>query len=135
MLTLGRTAAVTLAVAVTTAVPAASFAATSWHTVARFEGAKHQACKVAVNDGADWKIKNRLVNGDRTKVGAGMTVQKDGEDTKRTWNSGLIRRGHTSAAGAVVMPRDDDRFTLASFEYMGEAGNGGPLAIDDIGPC
>jgi hypothetical protein len=33
------------------------------------------------------------------------------------------------------MPRNDDRFTLVSFEYMGQAGNGGPLDIADIGRC
>jgi hypothetical protein len=135
MQTLGRVAAVSLAVTVTTVLPAASFAATSWHTVATFEGAKHQACKTLVDDGTQWRIKNRLVNGNRTRVGAGMTVQKNGVDTNRTWNSGLVRKGETSDVGSVTMPRNDDRFTLASFEYMGQAGNGGSLAITDIGRC
>jgi hypothetical protein len=135
MQTLGRVAAISLAVTVTTIVPAASFAATSWHTVATFEGAKHQACKTLVDDGTQWRIKNRLVNGNRTQVGAGMTVQKDGVDTNRKWNSGLVRRGHTSDVGSVTIPRNDDRFTIVSFEYMGQAGNGGPLALADIGRC
>src|SRR5689334_19000797 len=112
MQTLGRLAAVSLTAAVVSVVPTSSEAATSWSTLGRLDGAKHQACKVVVNDGADWRIKNRVVNGNRAKVGAGMIVQKNGEDTQRTWSSGLVRRGATSPVGSVTMPRNDDSFTL-----------------------
>ncbi len=135
MQTLGRLTAVILATAAVTALPTASDAANSWTTVTRMDGAKHQACKVPVNGGADWKIKNRLVNGNQTRVGAGMYVQLNGEDTGEQWRSGLVARGQTSPVGSVTMPRGDSAYTLVGTMYEAQAGGGGPVSISDLGRC
>jgi len=143
MHTLGRLAALTVSTALLAAAPTASLAASSfrqaegrtWTTVGTFEGGKHQACKVLINDGTTWKIHNRLVNGRQGKVGAGMTVQKNGVDTQRTWDSGLIARGATSKVGAVAIPKGKPAFTLVAFQYAAQAGTGGPLALGQIGRC
>lgn len=137
-----RFAAVTLSIAVLSSVPAATMAAApadragnSWTTIGKYEGAEHQACKALINDGAAWRIKNRLVNGNQSKVGAGMTVQKNGEDTSRRWDSGLIAKRETSAVGSVNLPKGDDRYSLVAFEYAPQSGTGGPVALSTIGRC
>jgi len=143
MQTSGRLAAVTVSLALLSAVPATSIAApsadaregTSWTTIGKFGGAKHQACATLVDKGTTWRIKNRLVNGNKGRVGAGMIVQKNGVDTHRTWSTGLIPKRTTSKVGSVDLPADDSRFTLVSYEHQSQAGNGGPIALADIGPC
>ena len=135
MQTLGRLAALTLATAAVIAVPTASDAANSWTTLERMDGAKHQACKVVVDDGASWKIKNRLVNGNQARVGAGMKVMRNDEATNRVWSSGLIRRGETSAVGSVKMPRGDDRYSLIASIYGAHSGSGSTVTIGEIGRC
>jgi len=132
---LTATTALLVAVPVGAMVAPAHAAGRSWTTIATYSGAKHQACKELVNDGATWRIYNRLVNGNQAPVGAGMMVLKDKEPTSRVWDSGLIARGHTSDVGSVSIPKGNSAFTLQHSEHESQSGTGGIVGIGSIGRC
>jgi hypothetical protein len=129
--------AVTAPVNTASAAPAAGAAATrTWTTIETLAMAKHQACKVSVNDGATWKIVNRLnsrnVTGGRLR--ASMTVTHHGNLTQRDWTSGWVHQGDVSAAGAVYIPRQPGyglQMTISGDNF----GDGGLLRPMDIGRC
>lgn len=107
-----------------------------WTTVDTSLHARRQACKILVDNGETWKIYNRLVNRPgQGRAGATMIVQKNGEDTKRTWDSGWVAVGRISEVGAVTIPRGDPRFGLISGGYDNAGGGGGPLKLSKIGHC
>lgn len=114
----------------------AARAGLDWHTIGTSRRARHQACKILVNNGETWKIYNRLVNRPgEAKGGAVMIVQKNGEDTKRNWDSGWIAVGRISGVGAVTIRRGDPRFGLLSGAYSSMGGGAGPLKLSKIGRC
>ena len=141
MTTLGRLGATVLTTAVL-AVPvlAASASAAApvaagkhWSTIARWEGAQQQACKVSVRGGAAWKIYGRLVNGQQARIGAGMNV-RHGDEVTSTWRSPLIDEGDTSQVGSVVLPRKPGR-VLEAFQFQSQSGTGGVIRLARIGSC
>ena len=116
--------------------PAADAQANHWTVIERSNRAKHDACKVAVNNGTAWKIFNRLDSRQATggRQRATMTVTLNGADTQRTWASGWVRKGHLSTVGSVIMPRQPGRglvMTLAG----DNSGGGGTIATGAIGRC
>ena len=117
-------------------VPAANAQTNSWTVIERANKARHGACKVSVNEGASWKVYNRLDSRQATggRLRATMTVTVFGASTSRKWASGWVRRGHLSAVGSVIMPRKPGRqlvMTLAG----DNSGSGGTVAVGAIGRC
>lgn len=129
-----------LAVAAPTTAANASAPATqqggrSWTTIETMQHAKHQACKVSVQDGDAWKIYNRLDSRDATgsRLRASMTVLEAGA-AAYAWTSGWVRRDELSTVGSVLLPR------AAAYELEialrgDESGKGGPVRARDIGRC
>ena len=116
-----------------TADAAPARAGKSWTTIATWEGARQQACKVSIRDGAAWKIYGRLVNGRQAKIGAGMNVRR-GDDVTSTWSSPLVAKGKTSDVGAVILPRRPG-FVFEAFQFSAQAGTGAEVAVQKIGRC
>jgi hypothetical protein len=123
------------AVAITTTVAAPASAANSWGLLSNLDGSKLQACKVSVRDGQAWKVKLR-VNGEaaelRTKGRA--VALHDGAVTDRRWRSGWVAAGHTSAVGAVLIPRQAG-WTLEFSHSADEFGGGGEASPGALRRC
>ena len=116
--------------------PAANAQANHWTVIERSNRAKHDACKVSVNNGTAWKVFNRLDSRQATggRLRAAMTATLNGADTQRKWASGWVRKGHLSAVGSVIMPRQPGRrlvMTLAG----DNSGSSGTIATAAIGRC
>jgi hypothetical protein len=123
------------AVAITTTVAAPASAAISWGTLSVLEGSKLQACKVSVRDGQAWKVKLR-VNGEAAEIrtkGRAVAVH-DGATTDRRWRSGWVAAGHTSAVGAVLVPRRAG-WTLEFAHSGDELGSGGGTSPGSLRRC
>ncbi|WP_155993251.1 hypothetical protein [Nocardioides sp. URHA0020] len=120
-------------VAVTSADAAPARAGKSWTTIAKWEGAKHQACKVSIRKGKAFVIYTRLVNGNKAEIGAALMVTK-GSKTRSEWHSPLIAKGKTSKTGKVVFPRNAG-YTLGAGQFQGQMGDGGPVKVTKIGRC
>lgn len=134
------------AVAAAQAAPAS--AALSFTTVetlgqAGHEG-KQQACKLLVTIGSDtyWKINNRL-DGRTLRGGslhATMSVYRGSTKTSRVWQSGEVKPGGLSAVGSILFPHTRSGVPVTGISlvmtiYGANFGNGGPLALGNIGHC
>lgn len=115
--------------------PAAPLGGRSWTTIETMQHAKHQACKVPVNNGTAWRIYNRLDSRNATgpRLRASMTVLEAGAPAY-SWTSGWVHRGDLSAVGSVFMPRTP-AYKLEMSIAGDNAGNGGPVSPRDIGRC
>jgi hypothetical protein len=142
MSTLKRLAATALSAAIiaapvltiSSADAAPAKAGRSWTTIAKWSGAKQEACRVPVKGGEAFKIYTRLVNGHKAEVGAGMTVLKKDKRTKQAWRSPILAKGKTSKTGSVVLPIGP-KYTLEAFQFQGQMGDGGLVNVDKIGRC
>lgn len=135
-LAMGVVATTTALAPVLVVVPTAHAAANNWTVIERGNKAKHGACKVPVNNGAAWKIFNRLDSRQATggRQRATMTVTFKGANTQRKWASGWVRKGNLSAVGSVIMQRQPGRglvMTLAG----DNSGSGGTIAVGNISRC
>ena len=132
-----RTAALAaLTLAVTgPALRAHAATANNWKTLATISGGKIEACKAPTTTDGPWKIKLRVdATQARGRVSGIGTIQKNGKDTKDTWSSGYIAKGHVSSIGKVLLPRDP-KFTLSAGIGTGAMGNGGIFKAGNIKPC
>ena len=75
-----------------------------------------------------------MVNGRTAKVGVGLLVNLDGESTDERFSTPLTGKGKTSKAGFVVLPVADG-YTLDAFQFQGQMGDGGEVAIGRIRSC
>lgn len=117
------------------AASSASAASRNWTTLLVFHGAKHQACKVSVDDGQTWRVFTRL-DGRKasSRVQAGMTVTKDGSETDRTWLSGWVEEGTVSRVGSVKLPRRAG-WGLSAWTGGEQAGSGADFKAHQVGRC
>lgn len=85
---------------------AARAAGKNWGTIRTMEGALHQACRVSVDNGAKWRVFNR-VDARRAdwRSSAYMEVLHNGVGTGAKWDSGRVRPGTISDVGSVLLPR------------------------------
>lgn len=107
-----------------------------WTTVETLNRAKHQACKVSVDEGTAWKIYNRVDARRlaRGRVAATLTATRSGEPTTRGWESGWVRHGNLSDVGTFKVPKQG-AWALEMSLYADQSGTGGELAVSDIGRC
>lgn len=138
MITLRRLAATALTAALvcvpTVAATSADAApARSWTTIAKWEGAKLQACKTLIRDGKAFKIYGRLVNGKKAEIGGALIVSK-GARTTSEWRSPLVAKGKTSKVGSVVYVRKPG-YSLGAGVFQAQMGDGGPVKPAKIGRC
>lgn len=84
---------------------AARAAGKNWGTITTVEGARHQACRVSVDNGAKRRVYNR-VNARRAdrRTLAGMKVLHNGVGTGARWTSGWVTPGNISDVGSVLVP-------------------------------
>lgn len=101
-------------------------------TIATWEGAQQQACKVS--SGTKWKVFTRVVNGRRAEVGVGLIVFKDGEEVRRAATK-ITPKRQTSKLVSVLYPKKGEGFSLDAFQFQGQSGTGGPVAISRIKAC
>lgn len=136
-----RLAALALSTALLVGAPAAvaqadqpaERAGKSFRTIATWEGAKQQACKVSAS-ATTWKVFTRVVNGRRAAIGVGLIVNKDGEELRRAATKITAER-RTSKIVSVTYPKKDDGFELVAFQFQGQSGTGGPVKISKIKAC
>ncbi|WP_183095921.1 hypothetical protein [Nocardioides stalactiti] len=108
-----------------------------WTTIETFEGAKQQACKVAINDGTAWRIFNRLDARRLSdgRVAATLTATRSGEPVAdRSWASDWVRHGNVSDVGSFKIPRGA-RWALTMSVYGDQSGTGGELSAASIDRC
>jgi hypothetical protein len=140
MTTSRRFAALALSTALLVGAPAAvaqadqpaERAGKSLRTIATWEGAKQQACKVS--SGTKWKVFTRVVNGRRAEVGVGLIVLKNGEEVRRAATK-ITPKRQTSKLVSVLYPKKGQGFSLEAFQFQGQAGTGGPISITKIKAC
>jgi hypothetical protein len=120
---------------ITGAASSASAAGRNWTTLLVFHGAKHQACKVSVDDGEAWRVFTRLDGRNAsTRVQAGLTVTKNGSETSRTWLSGWVSKGTVSSVGSVKLPRRAG-WGLNAWTGGEQEGSGADFKADQVGRC
>jgi len=117
------------------AAPGAQQAGRSWTTIETMQHAKHQACKVRINDDTAWRIYNRLDSRNATgpRLRAGMITTEAGA-TAYSWTSGWTRRGELSTVGSVIKP-DGSAYKLEMSLNGDNAGKGGAIRPRAIGLC
>lgn len=103
-------------------------------TIKTWYGAKQQACKKSVADGAKWRVYTRVVNGRQAEVGVGLMVMK-GDETVQQFRTPIMKKGKTSKVGSVVIPQDDPEFTLVAMQFQGQMGDGGEVKLSKIRAC
>ena len=126
-----------VAVSSADAAPAPERAGKSWSVIAKWYGAKQQACKVSIRDGKAWKVHTRVVNGRQAEIGVGLMVNKTVKGktvTKDDWRSPIMGKGKTSKVGSVVLPIGA-AWTMDAFQFQGQMGDGGPVSIKKIRKC
>jgi len=115
----------------------ADAAGNRWTTIETLSKGKQQACKVLVDDGNAWKIKNRLDTRPVTGNGvlrATLRVTFKGKDTKQSWSSGYLKKNKVSDVGVVFLPRKANYSLVMTIDSK-QAGDGGEPSIKDIGRC
>lgn len=115
--------------------PASAQAADGLTTVVRLDDIKLQACKVPTDGGRSWLVRARVQNRSEFVATATMTAFRNGNRTRRTWESGEVRPRSTSRFGTVVIPRPARGWTLVSTLANGNAGNGNERTIRQITRC
>lgn len=122
-------------VLVTGAASSASAAGRDWTTLLVLHGAKHQACKVSVDDGRAWRVFTRLDGRNASsRVKAGMTVTRNGSGTGRNWLSGWVNGGTVSRVGYVNLPRRAG-WGLSAWTGVEQAGSGAGFKAYQVGRC
>jgi hypothetical protein len=115
------TVAAALAVALSAAVSPADAAGNNWKTLAKFEGGKLQACKVATTSTGPWTVRLRVDSRNASTAVRGVASVRKGEaETNQHWESGFIAKGKVSAVGKVKLHRGS--------VYVLDAGLGGHQA-------
>jgi hypothetical protein len=61
-------------------------------------------------------------------------VTKGGE-TVREFRTPITKKGKTSKVGSVVIPKADDAYTLAAFQFQAQMGDGGEIKLSKIRRC
>ena len=115
--------------------PAPAQAADSVTTITRLEGVKLLACKVPTDGGDSWFIRDRVQNKSDDVATASMTAYRNGNRTRRAWQSGDVRPHSTSRPGGLTIPRGVPGWTLLSTLAGPNAGNGNERPIGKIGRC
>lgn len=125
------------ALVVVAPVSGANAAGNSWTTIETLAKGKQQACRVLVDDGKAWKIKNRLDTRkvtDKGELRATLRVQYKGKDTKQYWSSGYLTKGKVSKVGVIYLPRKANYTLLMTIDGK-QFGDGGNPSIRKIGGC
>jgi hypothetical protein len=129
-------AAATLALSVAP-LSSAEAAGKEFRTVVKVNSAKFQACKVAVDDGANFRIYGRLNNTaskPKDKVKGGIYVLRKGERTNIHFETPFVAGGRISGVEHLVV-KNNPKLTLEVYASATQAGSGGVIDIADVHKC
>ena len=106
-----------------------------WDTIGNIEGALHQACRVSVDNGAKWRIYNRVdARQAEIVVNATMKVLHNGVPTGAKWKSGYVTPSNISNVGSVFLPRKPG-YKVEAGMYSEIGGGAGIVKMASLNRC